>query len=104
MEASAMGVPSVVTDVRGCREAIENGRNGLLVPLGDVEALADAIIDLLQNGEKAARMGAEGRRIARERFDERIIFEKVKETYAGLLNERGLGQAGIGTTQGMQPL
>jgi len=104
MEASAMGVPSVVTDVRGCREAIENGRNGLLVPLGDVEALAGAIIDLLRNGEKAARMGAEGRRMAQERFDERIMFEKVKETYAGLLSERGLCQAGTGTKEGPQTL
>ena len=43
MEASAMGVPSVVTDIRGCREAVQHGQNGWLVPLGDVPALVDAI-------------------------------------------------------------
>lgn len=42
MEASAMGVPCVVTDVRGCREAVEHERNGLLTPLRAVDALADA--------------------------------------------------------------
>jgi glycosyltransferase involved in cell wall biosynthesis len=90
MEASAMGVPCVVTDIRGCREAVEHGRNGLLVPLGDVQALADAILELLTDREKARRMGAEGRRMALERFDERLVFEKVKAEYARLLREKGL--------------
>jgi glycosyltransferase involved in cell wall biosynthesis len=90
MEASATGVPCVVTDIRGCRETVEHGRNGLLVPLGDVQALAAAILDLLTNRAKAQRMGAEGRRMALERFDERLVFEKVKAEYARLLREKGL--------------
>jgi glycosyltransferase involved in cell wall biosynthesis len=90
MEASAMGVPSVVTDVKGNREAVEHGRNGLLVPLGDVQALANAIIHVLTNREDAHRMGEEGRRIALERFDEQLVFEKVKAEYARLLREKGL--------------
>lgn len=90
MEASAMQVPCVVTNIRGCREAVEHGRNGLLVPLGDVQALADAIVELLTDREKARRMGEEGRRMALERFDERLVFEKVEAEYARLLRERGL--------------
>jgi glycosyltransferase involved in cell wall biosynthesis len=89
MEASAMKVPCVVTNIRGCREAVEHGRNGLLVPLGDVHALADAIVELLTDREKARRMGEEGRRMALERFDERLVFEKVKAEYARLLVEKG---------------
>jgi glycosyltransferase involved in cell wall biosynthesis len=90
MEASAMGVPCVATDIRGCREAVEHRKNGLLVSLGDVQSLADAIIEILTDREKAHRMGAEGQRIARERFDERLVFEKVLSEYARLLGERGL--------------
>jgi glycosyltransferase involved in cell wall biosynthesis len=90
MEASAMKVPCVVTDIRGCREVVEHGQNGLLVALGDVQALAEAIIELLTDWEKARRMGEEGRRMALERFDERLVFEKVKAEYARLLQERGL--------------
>lgn len=89
-EASAMKVPCVVTDIRGCREPVEHGRNGLLVPLGDVNALAAAIIELLTDREKARRMGEEGRRIALERFDERLVFEKVKSEYSRLFREKGL--------------
>ena len=85
-----MEVPSVVTDVKGNREAVEAGRNGSLVPLGDVSALTDAICELLADPEKARRLGKEGRRMALERFDERLVFEKVKAEYARLLQEKGL--------------
>lgn len=90
MEASAMHVPCVVTDVRGCRTAVTHNQNGLLVPLGDIEALADAILYLLQYKEEARRMGAEGRRIALERFDEQKVFVTVLAEYARLLTEKGL--------------
>lgn len=90
MEASAMRVPSVVTDIRGCREAVEHGRNGLLVPLGDVQALADAIVELLSDPVKAGRMGQAGREMAEERFDERLIFARVKREYVRLLRKKGL--------------
>lgn len=89
MEASAMGVPCVVTNIRGCREAVEHDRNGLLVPLGDVHALAAAIVTLLTDNQKALRLGAEGRRMALERFDENLVFDKVKAEYARLLWKKG---------------
>ncbi len=90
MEASAMGVPCVVTDIPGCREAVEQERNGLLIPLGDVQALAGAIMVLLTDKEKARQMGATGRQMAEERFDEELIFATVKAEYARLLQEKGL--------------
>ena len=90
MEASAMGVPCVVTDIRGCREAVEEGRNGRLVPLGDVQALAQATLDLLAAPERARELGMEGRRMARARFNERLVFDRVKGEYRRLLAEKGL--------------
>jgi lipopolysaccharide/colanic/teichoic acid biosynthesis glycosyltransferase/glycosyltransferase involved in cell wall biosynthesis len=88
MEASAMAVPCIVTDIRGCRETVERGRNGTLVPLGSVVELADAIVDLLIDPQKARDMGIEGRRMALERFDERLVFERVKAEYASLLESK----------------
>jgi glycosyltransferase involved in cell wall biosynthesis len=88
MEASAMGVPAVVTDVKGNREAVLHGRNGLLVPLGDVPALAGAVVRLLTDKKLATRMGVNGRTMALERFDERATFETVKNEYRRLLSER----------------
>jgi len=89
-EAAAMGVPVIATNIRGCREAVEQGRNGVLVPLGDVRVLADAMIELLTDRDRAQRMGEEGRRVALERFDERPVFEKVKSEYSRLLRQKGL--------------
>ncbi len=90
MEASAMGVPCVVTDIRGCREAVLPGHNGLLVPVHDVPALARAILELLMDCGKAQRMGLEGRHLAEERFDEQLVFSTVKAEYARLLCEKHL--------------
>jgi glycosyltransferase involved in cell wall biosynthesis len=89
MEASAMGTPSVVTDVKGNREAVERGCNGLLVPLSDVQSLTAAILRILDEPETAQHMSSEARRIAAERFDERIVFEKIKSEYARLLQAEG---------------
>jgi glycosyltransferase involved in cell wall biosynthesis len=90
MEASAMKVPTVATDVRGCREAVKDGQNGLLVPLGDVPALAGATLALLSDRPTARRMGATGRQMALERFDEQLVFAKVKTEYGRLLQAKGL--------------
>jgi len=85
MEASAMGVPTVVTDIRGCREAVDHGENGLLFPVGDAGALARSLIELLGDDERRAQMGATGRRIAENRFDEQKVFDRVLDEYERLL-------------------
>ena len=79
-----------MTDIPGCREAVEHNRNGLLVPLGDVTTLAEAIIALLTDPEEVQRMSRAGRQLARERFDEQLIFNKVKAEYTRLLRLKGL--------------
>ena len=90
MEASAMGTPAVVTDVKGNREAVDHDRNGLLVPFGDVPALTSAIVRILTEPDTAQRMSAGARRIAAERFDELVVFERVRSAYARLLRGKGL--------------
>jgi len=85
MEASALGVPCIVTDIRGCREAVEPGENGLLFPVGDSVALADSILELLGDESRMHEMGARGRVLAEERFDERKVFARVLAEYERLL-------------------
>jgi glycosyltransferase involved in cell wall biosynthesis len=85
MEASAMGVPALVTDIRGCREAVQHGENGLRFPVGDSDALARALIELLGDETRRAEMGVAGRRMAEERFDEQKVFDRVLSEYERLL-------------------
>jgi glycosyltransferase involved in cell wall biosynthesis len=93
MEAAAMGLPCVVTDIPGCREVVEHGRNGLLVPTGSASALAGAITTLLMHTDLAERMGRAGRRKAIEEFDEDRVFATVKAAYSRLLAQKGLAPA-----------
>ncbi len=68
VEAAACGRAVVTTDVPGCRDAIEPGVSGLLVPPRDSLALADAIEELLVDPERRRAMGAAGRRLAEREF------------------------------------
>ncbi len=87
MEAAAMGVPVVATDVRGNREAVVDGDNGHLVPHGDVNALARAALAILTDRESAVRMSEAGRELARRTFDEQLVFAQIQTIYAELLQE-----------------
>lgn len=88
MEASSMAKPVVATDIRGCREAVDDGETGILVPVNSPEKLAEAIIYLLENPRKAKRMGMKGREKAEREFDERAVFEKVKNEYNRLIAKK----------------
>lgn len=62
LEAWSMGRSVICSQIDGQRDAIDDGRNGLFVPVGDVEALRKVIVDLWARPEESARMGIEGRR------------------------------------------
>jgi len=70
-EAMAMGRAVITTDAPGCRETVVDGINGFLVPPRDVPALAAAMQRFIDEPALIARMGAESRRLAEERFDVR---------------------------------
>lgn len=91
MEASAMGLPVIATDIRGCREVVEHGVNGLLIAVREPPALAAAILELGEDPDRMRNMSAAARHRAVERFDERTVVTTVIETYRELSRTRGLG-------------
>ena len=75
MEAMAMRKPIITTDIPGCRETVEDGRNGFLVPPCDAVALADAIRRFLSlSEEERLAMGCYGREKAEREFDVRNVI------------------------------
>jgi glycosyltransferase involved in cell wall biosynthesis len=88
MEASAMGLPVVATDIRGCRQVVDDGLTGILVRKADAVALTDAIVRLANSPELRARMGAAGVRKATNDFDERRVIDITLATYQRLLESR----------------
>lgn len=100
MEASAMAKPVVTSDIRGCREVVKDGETGILVPLKDADALAEAILLLLQDEGRARAMGQAGRRRAEELFDERKVFQRVEAEYERLLRQKLGGRTGEDEVRG----
>jgi glycosyltransferase involved in cell wall biosynthesis len=88
MEAAAMGKPTIGTNVRGTRETISDSVTGRLVPVKDAQALADAIVDMLADPERAAEMGRAARRHAEVHFDERDFFRRTDKEYRRLIETK----------------
>lgn len=85
LEASASGLPCVVSDVSVVRESVWEGVNGFLTPFGDVEAAAAALGRLIEDRELRSRMGAESRRLACEHADIRAVARRYEAAYEGVL-------------------
>jgi len=84
LEGMSSGRPVVATDAIGPREIVVNGKNGYIVPMGDPDALAEAICKLLGDYDLSYRMGLEGRRLVEERYDWKIIARQYYEIYEKL--------------------
>ena len=83
-----MALPIVATDIRGCRQVVTHGDNGLLVPVRDPARLADALRQLAGDAALRRTMGASGARRARTEFDERAVVTTVFDTYERALSRR----------------
>jgi glycosyltransferase involved in cell wall biosynthesis len=81
LEAAAMGKPIVATDVPGCREAVESGKNGILVPPRNEVALAEAIEKLLDDNALCKEMGRVGRKKMIREFDDQDVAKRTFEVY-----------------------
>jgi glycosyltransferase involved in cell wall biosynthesis len=85
IEAGACGRPLITTDAPGCREVVQHGVNGLLIPVRDPLALADAIRKLEDEPVKREEMGRAARVKVLAEFDERIVIERTIAVYRELL-------------------
>ena len=90
MEAAASGLPLVLTDIRGCRQVVEDEVNGLLVQVRSPEQLAGAMSALAADSELRQRMGKASAERARSQFDENQVVDIVMGTYADIAREKGL--------------
>jgi len=87
-QALAMEKPVVATNVGGIPEIVKNNQTGLLVPPADSKALARAILELLENGEKAKKLGRNGRKLIEEKFSQETMIERIEDLYRELLKKR----------------
>ena len=87
IEAGAMDLPSIVTDINGSREIIEDGKNGIIIPPHDAEALYKAMLSLYQDQEYRNKLSANARNMIATRFEQSYVRNCLKEYYNSIINE-----------------
>jgi glycosyltransferase involved in cell wall biosynthesis len=90
VEAMAMGKPVVTTPADGVVDVVAKGETGFLVPFEDSESLAQALLSLVRDPDRARAMGQEGRRRVRPRFDVKAMVHRIESVYTELLQEKGV--------------
>lgn len=85
LEAGAMGLPSVVTDINGSREIIENGKNGLIVPSKDTGLLFDAMVRMIEDDAMREGMAREARPMIGSRFEQGFVRQCMLDFYDSIV-------------------
>jgi glycosyltransferase involved in cell wall biosynthesis len=86
IEAAAMGIPTVGTQINGLIDAVDNGKTGILVPAHDERSLFDALCKMLDDSQLVCRMGDAAKKRCMKRFDSNFVNKLVVEEYQRLLN------------------
>lgn len=98
MEAAASGLPVIATDIRGCRQVVDDALNGFLFQVGDVDDLRAKIELIGSDPELRERMSLASVAKSRAEFDESRVVEKVMATYEDVARRKGLGWCfGVGS-------
>lgn len=85
LEAGAMGLPSIVTDINGSREIIRQGYNGVVIPPRDAEALYQAMGRFATCREETARLAANARKNVADRYEQKMVWRALLAEYQNLL-------------------
>ena len=85
IEAGAMGLPSIVTDINGSREIIVQGENGVIIPSKDTDALYKAMLDMIRNKPARERMVANARKMIASRFEQGFVRKCLLDFYDEIL-------------------
>ena len=86
IEAGAMGLPSIVTDINGSREIIIDGKNGVIIPSRDEEALFNAMKYFLENPDDVAAMAANARPLIASRYEQGFVRKCLYDFYKEVLD------------------
>ena len=87
IEAGAMGLPSIVTDINGSREIIIEGQNGIIIPSKDSDSLYSAMESFINNPEQVSAMARNARHLIASRFEQSYVRNCLKEYYKQILNQ-----------------
>lgn len=90
IEAGAMGLPCISSDIIGCNEIIRSNENGELIPPRNAEAIYVKMKDWVENPENVKRMGLNARRLVEERYEQKKVWNALLAEYTRLINKKNV--------------
>ena len=88
LEAGAMGLPSIVTNINGCNEIITDNINGKIIPVKDEYSLYKVMKEMFLNKEENNKMSVRASEIIKERYSSQKMMEEIKNKYDLLLKNQ----------------
>lgn len=85
MQAGAMELPCIVTNINGCNEIIENDVNGIIIPPKDIDVLYKAMEELMVNHKKRNRLLSNARKMVTDRYERKFVWEMLLEEYKNII-------------------
>lgn len=84
MQAGAMGLPSIVSNINGCNEIVEEGKNGTIIPVKDSSAIYDAMIKMVIDTDFRTQLHQNARPMIVSRYEQKVVWEAILTEYRGL--------------------
>lgn len=84
MQAGAMNLPCIVTNINGCNEIIIASENGIIIPVKDEKAIFDAMNNFVSNTEMLVTMKAKARQMIVSRYEQKVVWEAIHQEYIRL--------------------
>ena len=89
MQAGAMELPSIVSDINGCNEIVVEGENGTIIPVKNVEAIQKAMQKMMEDKEYYNKLKENARPMIQSRYEQQVVWNALLEEYNTLIKEQG---------------
>ncbi len=86
LQAGAMGLPSIVTDINGCNEIIDDGKNGCIIPVKNTQAVVEAMRKMMEDSDFRTHLHQNVRLMIVGRYEQSVVWEAILEEYKRLEN------------------
>lgn len=87
MQAGAMELPCIVSNINGCNEIVVEGENGMIIPVKDSRAILDAMNTLMNNQAYYQRLKTNARSMIQSRYEQKVVWNALLEEYNSLINK-----------------
>lgn len=90
MQAGAMGLPAIVTDISGCNEIISEGKNGIIIPPGDCESLEEKMKEFVADEELLMKLKSSTGEMIKSRYEQKFVWQSLLDEYRKLEKKYGM--------------